>query len=359
MLGLENAVWEVSTNAKPTVHRATPEQIRQAWKNNYASWGAPDLLIDQYIERETLLGNTDFARDRETWVLVPPNAPSHTLSFLAACETYRRPMLIGDGKKGLREGVCVSIASVFTPKPYRGRGYAGYLLEEVMQMIKQDDIVLASTLYSEVGKTYYGKFGWDYAPSYVGTISVDHDLDLEDFPSPPLHTLTASDIPELVHHEVDHLKDDLKNTNFPTFVVLPTVESIQWMHTCADFYAQKVAKLDTPPSKLGVSLSNGDFIVWQHDWVEKKIMVLRLRASSGLEAHALLDAAIAEAQDWGMKKVVVWNPTRIVASALGEGIMKVQEREDDDSLSAVWYREEFHEGGEYPTWVINEKYAWV
>ncbi|KAJ3055828.1 hypothetical protein HK097_009031 [Rhizophlyctis rosea] len=350
MLSLDTTASET---AAFIVRRATPEQIRQAWTNNHVSWGAPDLELDQYIQREILLGQTPFATDRETWVLAPTDAPSDTLDFVAACETYRRPMLLGDGKGGVKEGVCVSIASVFTPEQHRGKGYAGMLLTVIMEMIKADETVLASTLYSEVGKTYYAKFGWDYAPSYVGTILVESYPETN--PSTPPTPILASEIATVIWEDVDVLTEEMKTNISETFLVLPTAEAIQWFHACADYYAPIVGKVDPPPAHLGARLPNGDFIIWQHDWIARKIMVLRLRASAPERARDLLRVAVEEARKYGLKKVSMWNPDDTIVSGAVEGALEVMPREDDDSLSGVWQRD----GDTNPVWVANEKYAWV
>lgn len=115
------------------IRALSTEIIQRTWTNNKAEWGKT-LDIETYFSRETHLANQNFAQHgkMKLWVLVPKSFdPDHPDldQILSAVETYERPGIVATKDQGLRDVLCVSIASVFCPACYRGHGYATLMMK--------------------------------------------------------------------------------------------------------------------------------------------------------------------------------------------------------------------------------------
>ncbi|KAJ1559604.1 hypothetical protein HK405_009996 [Cladochytrium tenue] len=427
--------------------KASSAQIVQAWENNHVSWGVP-LSREKYRQRETFLGSTTaHGCSRTTWVLVPAGLPDDTLDFVAACETYPRPCLVTDGHGAVAQRTCVSIASVFTPEQHRNHGYAGAVMRSVMGMIAdpqaesklffpppppadapdspegsfadhwrhaENRVVAASTLYSEVGSTYYARFGWLYQPSFALSVYLPNDDDAssvlaavggEHYTVP----IFDEDIAAIMAKDAEMLRDELRRSDEPSFCLLPTKEIVAWFNASADFNGKEVPRASAPDdTKVGgdkddgpvvrgaIWADSGAFALWFPDFVEHKLVVLRLRATTRTEVEALLLAAVGHAAALGIKKVTVWCDDPAAVAARGEDgrgfngdyswlegapaflarqlRSHVQERGPEDSLACVALldaavtaegfhlapaQEQARESTSKRRWVANEKYAWV
>ncbi|KAJ1547815.1 hypothetical protein HK096_010943 [Nowakowskiella sp. JEL0078] len=341
-----------------SVRLADDDEVWRAWANNYESWGAPYLTLQEYVARERLLGATAFASQRSTWILTAAAAADDILS---ACETYPRLCLVSDGNGGLVTRKCVSIAAVYTPEAHRKKGYAAELLQRVLAEIQKDGSVVASTLYSEVGKLYYAKFGWKYSSSFVGTISTSSEPSrawLQDSEFIHSTSIFSKDIPDIIKQDVLLLTSELKASSEPSFSVFPAADCIEWMNVCADYYARVYKHIPTPPLGRGARISDSDsFVLWGPDWTVNKLVIFRLRASNSTEVEALLAEALKEAVKNGLEKIIFWNPDikNLFQTLYKKGVIEYHEREDEDSLSCV----KFIGVDEKLNWVANEKFAWV
>lgn len=115
------------------IRALSPEILRRTWVNGKEEWGKT-LDTETYIGRETELASQDFAQDgkMKSWVLVPKSFdPDHPDldQILSSVETYERPGIVATKDQGLRDVLCVSIASVFCPARYRGHGYATLMMK--------------------------------------------------------------------------------------------------------------------------------------------------------------------------------------------------------------------------------------
>jgi len=105
------------------------EIITKTWTNNKEEWGKTTDM-DIYLARERVLSSHEFAV--QAWVLVPktfsPENPDLD-QILSAVETFKRPGMIATKEGGVKDVLSVSVASVFTPKHYRGHGYASFMMK--------------------------------------------------------------------------------------------------------------------------------------------------------------------------------------------------------------------------------------
>jgi hypothetical protein len=234
--------------------RNAPEEIVRQGERNFAGFGAKSTL-EQYLAREARLNKLPFGAGGNRWALVD----QRTGEWTSTCETYHRPCLytaeIDEDilKVVVRQGTAAVVASVFTPEEMRGRGYAGEMMKQLNRRLREFDGVVLSTLYSDIGPTFYTKLGWQKleskesvltwdAPNFVAEeLAKSASLEVR---SVPEEELFESYLP----HDIDLLRDDLvqkyndKNPEGParTFSILPTEESIRWMWERTHIYRESL-----------------------------------------------------------------------------------------------------------------------
>ncbi|KAJ3088385.1 hypothetical protein HK102_008866 [Quaeritorhiza haematococci] len=393
---------------------ANDDQVLQARRNNYAEWGvSANLTIDRYLEREQHLANRDFAKDGLiTWILVPAKDATgfEPGTILSACETYRRPALVTLGDGQVHKVRCFSVASVFTPAKYRGHGYAGTMMKLLLELLRTqlrvDEGVWASNLYSDIGPVYYNRLGWKVYPAIAASISVKGEQapywtsrtggGLAPPPDNPAHEdvvpVTVEQLLPIASYDTGEIHKMLETRTKPTLVLQPTSEAIDWLFSRGQFYCRQMklgrdvtacgARLaaNTTPSSastsahspLGISPSGfgqfdftakelfGSFILWMHDFPENKLVILRFRAADSVAVKALLGAAVREAKEWNLDKVILWDPDMEGVLAPHKDHFVVEERKSSlPSLAYFGDRQHQNEGAFELDWCLKEKYGWV
>ena len=172
---------------------ATTAEKQDCWRINAEAWrGALD--IPSYLQREQHLQNQEQNRDGGIvyWILIDTtlesddasrsdvqngfscrdNRKDHTSAtnctkaqprhILASCESLRKRALVSRG--GIYEEVTVwGIGSVFVREEYRGRGYAGRMMDELRMRLEGwgqegGSKTAFTVLFSDIGKVYiYGQ----------------------------------------------------------------------------------------------------------------------------------------------------------------------------------------------------------
>ena len=76
--------------------------------------------------------------------------------------------------------------------------------------------------------------------------------------------------------------------------------------------------------------------------------------------RAVLQAAQAEADEWKLNIVKMWEPSPLVLDMLQHSGLDymITEREEDSIASLQWYDQDGGVSPEFPLWVNNEHYAW-
>ena len=96
------------------------------------------------------------------------------------------------------------------------------------------------------------------------------------------------------------------------------------------------------------------------------LYILRLVVENEEKRHgqtdylkAILQSAQAEAAEWKLDHVKLWEPTPSVHDMIRQSDIEhlVVEREEDSIASGLWYDENGNIG-EAPLWINNEHYAW-
>ncbi|AEO54686.1 hypothetical protein MYCTH_2297516 [Thermothelomyces thermophilus ATCC 42464] len=341
---------------------ATPEQRRISWELCSRKWAAP-MSVDDYVEREQHMAEHELNRDGgcRYWVLYLKGYPRQVI---ASCETLRKPMFIADcAERRVREAHGYVVTNVYTNPTYRRQGMAAFLLRRVQERMDADSD--CSVLYSDSGRSYYASLGWLPITSHQATLTLlpSTSSSPSTTPSTPprrpqTRPLNLSELPDLCQKDIAHLTRTLtslvtataaSNNNNTSICFLPTYAQISWHLARAKFDALKIlpsTTMATTPLTVGaVTLPSQQGVAWacwSHDWRNKRLRVLRLaregdsRVEGGagkedevleeveegsdvavdetacVDVAALLEAAVAEARQWGFLEVVVWNPSDLV-----------------------------------------------
>ncbi|KAJ1959703.1 hypothetical protein IWQ62_004510 [Dispira parvispora] len=393
------------------VKPASPEQVVATWRRTHVVWGKK-LTLEKYLEREQVLSHAAFTGPNLTvYVLVPRSQPD-TLDMLAHCDVFKRPCLVysvpatnapsekldngsstesealpsGTPSNRPTQGDAYSIASVFCPHKYRGRGYASLMMKLVYQHLQSQPNALVSTLYSDVGPKFYARQGWDTYRAFHYEIKVPSSPASTEEIGDRVEWLTSNNVDELVQQDCRQLSDKVQalalGTNPVTspspggryLLILPNNATMEWHWLRAQFVGPALGY--TQPERFGCkitaptgTLSVPSFILWIHDFVTKELHVLRTHWNHEHDQKLLLTAAVEEARQCGLGKVIVWkvdHPSLFVSE--GPRIIpeelpvewKVKEVERIDSLPAVaWFASEEHQSEGPLTWLCNDRYGWV
>lgn len=297
-----------------------PERIKNCHVNNYKEWGTC-LTPEQYLGRER--GIRAFIEKHgfkiTYWALEQLEEASGEWTIVSACETLTRPSLIKYKGEPVRENVSHSVGAVFTPKENRGKGYAKLLLSGVTEQLAngwlvpdtmtKDDTLVA--LWSDVG-AFYEQFG------YYKTDTTEVQIPLEaaaktEWPE----GLTKLGMADLAQCGIEEEKcmsgyiDRATEQDGTPRYVLPTrpgvMELMAWR---AEYQGRHVTGRDKGPQVYGAATADS-WLIWHQDFGSNTQYIMRAHSRATTDRAmkdlvALLRAAIADAQDWGMKKIAFW-----------------------------------------------------
>ncbi|KAI9903878.1 hypothetical protein N3K66_000407 [Trichothecium roseum] len=416
-----------------------PDESTRIWTSTQPLWG-PAFTLEGYLGRERRQQHIPLARDGG---LVPrlltlggdssssattpasgaiaaaatdgdndandaENGAEKPRPILSSCETLRKRIAYASGSAPPRIGHAYGVGSVFTPPESRGRGYAGKMLSALADALTDTDGhgnervdgngdregAVASVLYSDIGKQFYGRLGWQpFASAHVefpasagqpvpSSVALLGD---EDLPA-----LAARD-EQLILSELQNNTTDTNNSNNSNsgnsgnsgsskktrVALLPDVDTLRWhlareAFTCESLHAKV-------PSAHGALHACPDgsrvWVVWQRNYSSavtdppdqnNKLYILRLVVENPRlpddDLRAALDgvlgAARREAAAWWCAKVEMWNPdarTRRVVEGLEGWQAKHVDRESDSIASLRWFGQGSTDDVE---WIANEKFGW-
>ncbi|KAK4161132.1 hypothetical protein QBC43DRAFT_324176 [Cladorrhinum sp. PSN259] len=380
-MSTETAPTDTTTVTKDDVvlAEANPQQRKLTWELNGASWAGP-MSLEEYIGREQTLSETTLSANGGTRYFVLHHRSDPT-QIVSACEVLvKRALVITSSSSEPRIVTSYGIASVFTPPAFRGRGLATHMLRLVQDATDNTLGCEFGALYSDIGRSFYTRLGWPDFPSPQVTIQVQPGYNNPTGNSSEAQRetvlLTDDDIPALCARDCEQLQsrlaklalnDDGDGKKYVAF--MPDHAQISWHFTRASYVA-RVMREGREIKYRGARTADGDsWLYWDHDLRENKLKILRVvmigekRGGVAAAVKALLRAAVKEAQDWGLSKVLVWAPGDETSSAAvelwkeGAGKLAVvlDEREDGSIPSLRW------KGGEdvgNVVWEANEYYAW-
>jgi hypothetical protein len=374
----------------------TEDERVAIWNNTSVAW-IDSLTLPVYLKEARFLTTVPLARDggMTTWVLVRKDMAPGERQILCSCETFWKHSLTSDAQGRVSDNMVHGVASVFCPEPYRGRGYAGRMMQELVKELYkwQTDKYpcVGTTLYSDIGKQYYAKLGW--SPNITNS-----QVELAPKPmawSPLATAILENDLDDickrdeaLVRSQMSAPTDEIKTR----FTIIPDVDHTGW-HIGKEQFATIHLFGKTPTAKGVIAGSPGQQVwaTWVHRYYgpldaeepRNVLYILRLVVEVDGTAtrlpgdaakrptkdvyetqvkllNAVLQAAQAEAAEWKLDVVKLWDPTPLVLDMLKDGGLEytVTEREEDSIASLLWYDQQGGISKESPLWVNNEHYAW-
>ncbi|KAK8022194.1 hypothetical protein PG993_012961 [Apiospora rasikravindrae] len=391
----------------PDIHlspQPTPEECIQIWTATAASW-KDSLTLPEYIAEAQYLATAPLARDggMTRWILVNKKLPHGQRQIFCSCETFQKRALVSDERGNVEEGIVHGVASVFCPPEYRGCGYGSRLMKELAKILQHGwqpeygNKSIGSVLYSDIGKEYYARLGWIPNPRN------------EHFAFPPVEmekksALSAQLIPEselrkLCHRDETTIRKAMVTPGPDTVqkrvVILPDLEHMLWHIRKEDFATEHIfGKKAEAKGAIAGSPGKQVWALWVRRYYkhpdhpceedgENVLYIVRLvvegdntanKPYEGLLSlalagayteqaaafHAVLQAAQAEAAEWRLDQVHLWEPSPLVRCLLGQNNLDATwvERHETSVASALWFTDDGNAVDEAPLWVNNEYYAW-
>lgn len=370
----------------------TPEEVLAQTAANSTEWSGA-LNKEQYFRREDHLAKQELTRDGglTAWGLIYQPNGAESRQVLAGCETYRKRGLVRTSDGKVKDGVVHGVGSVFSPREFRGKGFAGRMMQDLGERLKSWQVeggeAIASVLYSDIGKKFYAARGWQAFHSAHVALSSRETAGRDGLPE--VRLLKAEDLPELCRIDEQLLRTRLEKQKGgkPAVALLPDSATIKWHHAREDFVANELFG-NAPEIKGAVAGREGERVwcywtrVFTNPAKEPAVLhVLRLVIDDptfsdfapASASHAQLQklsetptakaiaAVLTEAQkqaaEWKMTAALMWNPTAMTLAAarlLEEGV-EVEHREDESIASLLWYGQGAWQDVD---WVCNEKYGW-
>ncbi|KAI9158259.1 hypothetical protein HJFPF1_06251 [Paramyrothecium foliicola] len=357
----------------------TKDELPEIWTATYPTWGAA-LDLNGYLERETFLMTKPLAGGAHTtpWILTDSSVPAKERLVLSSCETLRARALVKSRDGTVREGWAHGVASVFTYEQHRGRGYAGKMMEKLAETLqkKQDEKdgdALFSTLYSDIGKKFYARFGW--APFQ----STHLTLPAKQSSAQSVQPIGLDGLSELVKVDEQVIRSRYFTPGQPSdktrVALLPDFDNYMRHLHREGFMCKHLFKRapETHGALYGEGSSRRVWAVWTRGFygpIEKPekntLYILRFvvedESMSDDElkeaVKAVLGAAQNEAKEWQLPKVEIWNPDERIkrlAEDTKELEAKFVVRENDSITSLNWFGSD---AGEEIEWAVNEKFEW-
>ncbi|KAM0258582.1 hypothetical protein ACHAQJ_003753 [Trichoderma viride] len=383
------ATSDLPSSSSPTIILTNPnpqERIR-TWTYSQPEWGN-SLTVPEYLEREEYLLSIPLARNGgiTNWILTDSSAPTDDNAerpVLASCETLRKRALVR-GKDGVvRDIWAYGIASVFTYSEFRGRGYAGKMMELLRGYMaarqREAGEPAFSILFSDIGKLFYAKHGW--MPLENTQIEYRVKQNPIEFDAASIKLLGDDDLAALAERDEELIRKEMALPNSTDasktrVAVIPDINALQWHFYRQAFICNAAfGRKPTVHGALYTSPSTGSR-VWglferNHyggpNKPEKNVLsFLRfVIEDDSIPDDELSEAVVGifraaekEGKEWSCSKVEIWNPLARVRKAVEnaaefESIFVVRDAKNLASLN--WFGEGSTEDLD---WVVNERFEW-
>ncbi|OHE96030.1 hypothetical protein CORC01_08723 [Colletotrichum orchidophilum] len=377
----------------------TVEECIQIWSETADSW-KDSLTIPKYIHEAEYLTTVPLAKDggMTTWVLVEKDRLPNERTILCSCESFRKRCLTSDVNGNIMEGIVHGIASVFCPAELRGCSYGARHMKELAKVLhgwqSEYGKSIGSILYSDIGKEYYTRWGWP--PNLTNGHFV--------LPAAKMEKPAATQ--PILESDLEHLcsRDEamiynamaMPSTSRKRVVILPDMDHMLWHIRKEDFATNHIFG-KTAQAKGAIAGVPGKQVwaIWVHRYYEHPnypneekqgdqnvLYILRLVVEGDATANkprepyftiamdgnkeeaaaleAVMQAAQAEAADWGLDQVQLWEPSPMVQSILEQSNLNpvYVERQSHSIASVLWFEEGGNVQDDHPILINNEHYAW-
>ncbi|KAH8900154.1 hypothetical protein GQ53DRAFT_633407 [Thozetella sp. PMI_491] len=379
--------------------RPTEEERRQTWSLTHPNWG-PALTLDDYLTREAYLTTVPLANNGGIthWILTDSSLPPDERPIYSSCETLRKNAVAsqpaGDagGAAVLVDGAAHGIGSVYTDSKYRGQGYASRMMQELAPRVRtwqassKDDTpalsaggpsTLFSVLYSDIGKTFYAKTGWaPYPSAHLSFPPPQNGYASSGGSKPTAKPIGYHELAVLCAVDEKLLRSSMakrtEETGRTCVALLPNLDAMLWHMMREDFMTKHIFGR-TPAVRGAVFGEPGKRVwaVWTRGYYGglKKVegntlYILRfVIEDEGVDEEYLvqgvksvLQIAQAEAAEWQVQDVQLWNPPPLLEGAIEKSGLEheYEEREKESIASLQWHGESSAD----VDWLLNEKYGW-
>lgn len=386
---------------------STEAELRHVWGLHHHVWGGP-LDLETYLKREEFLMTVPLAKNGGVthWVLTDQNGTPGSRPVYASCETLRKralaSRLASDGQVKMQEGIAHNVGSVFTNPAYRGKGYASRMMSELGEVLKEwsagrkepkangekEKTVtrsLFTSLYSDIGKTFYANHGWaPFESSHLRFQPAAAATATNGASWPQVKKLGYHDLAMLCHEDEKILRAAMerRTRQLPSTggkkqacaALVPDLDQFLWHMMREDFITQQMfgktpevrgAQYGEQGSRIWAIWTRGyygnadkiedntfhilRFVVEGEDMASEEYVSEGLREIIGLAQH--------EAREWKSFDIQIWNPSPLLLGAAARSGLDytLVHREKDSIASLYWYGEESTSAVD---WVANEKFAW-
>ncbi|KAF4534724.1 Lysine acetyltransferase protein [Lasiodiplodia theobromae] len=278
--------------------------------------------------------------------------------------------------------------------------------------------VVGSILYSDIGKTFYANLGWAPHPrnTHVAFAPQQQQKGIpQPSSSPPqAKAIAEGDLAAFCEEDEAMVRKAMARPLAPApdgvekekkkmqqrASIVPDCDHMLW-HLAKEAFATERLFGKVPRAKGAIAGAQGRRVwaIWTHRYYshpdavatspesndENVLYILRLvvegdESADGIvwddqkekgkgeeeeeeeqarSLKAVLQAAQAEAAEWRLDRVVMWNPSPWVRRVITQSGLEhaVVEREEDAIASGLWY-DENGGAGPAPLWMNNEHYAW-
>ncbi|KAK8127627.1 hypothetical protein PG984_008735 [Apiospora sp. TS-2023a] len=367
----------------------TQDEKYATWHLNSKEWKGA-LSEEDYLRREPYMETVPLSKDggMQHWVLTTGTTPEGSKrTVLSSCETIRKRVLVGDAAGQIKEGIAYGVGSVFTDPSLRGNRYGARMLRELGKMLRngaeppgcQQQIPLASALWSDIGKQFYAKKGWPAYPSLHVTFAIPGGIAEGDAEAARhARLITYDNLKGFCDLDEKLMREQLakpRSDGKTKFCFAPDYDIMRW-HLYRDDVIAKALFKERGPTEMKGAVAGPDgkrvWVLWVRNFhdnpqemAKNKMYILRLviedEAAPAEELAesfaAVMGKAHEYARDWKLGKIDLWNPTATISSLIEAcGLeSEIVERHVDSIPSMMWYGKD---EGEHVEWVANEKYCW-
>ncbi|PNS18448.1 DNA polymerase zeta catalytic subunit [Sphaceloma murrayae] len=415
----------------PFLTHPTPTELHAHQTANSVGWRGA-LPLEAYLRRETCLYDQPLTRSGglQPWILaVPSSSPPPTAttgtsttstpplpppdrSAVCSCETLRKRALLalapgpsrpsptpapsGPSKAEVRDVTCYGVASVFTLPSHRGKGHASAMFSHLARWMEGQGRGKGgfSVLYSDIGKEFYAKHGWEARESsHLGLAVTGTGSGTEAGGKTGVRVLGDGDLQRLCERDEESLRtrvETLAGRGTSAVAICPDAQTFGWHFARESFVSNELfGRVPEVKGAMTRTARGKDVWCWWTRWwtnedvkvVKGNVLhILRLVVDDeeyddspateegvkdqqdseiSVAVAALLAAAGEEAGKWAMESVQIWNPssTTVAAARRLDSNVQVVHREMDSIASLRWCDAEL-DVGDTLTWCANEKFAW-
>ncbi|KAL6926235.1 hypothetical protein ACO0SA_001728 [Hanseniaspora valbyensis] len=377
--------------------------VKYCHTENSVTWGGKPYTIEQYVEREKILGEQAICLNPKIdaslgkyrkylgiryYAFKDLSLPDtgKCSQIVSALETLNRVAYIKKPNSDQEIPILsVAIGGVYTPQKFRGKRYASSMMsalnkfyDDIASKHPQDSFLKYTTifLYSEVGG-FYEKF--EYASRHVPIHYFENDSKLLNYIE-SLRESTKKVVPLVLEDINSNLVTCLKAeeeecekaskhpqiSNKYKFYIKPDVDIYRWFKARDKYTASIISSklISEKPLIDGFKVEDSkSHIIWHHSWNEDKLYVLNwyIENDSKDDAVILLIKAFEEMENYKIKKLAVWDED-LSGKTLKSIFKNIEEHDsvhignENSSLSAI--RAKWLEDINELVWTNNGKSSW-